>query len=144
MKKLIIVVGIACASGLAAYGQSLEDIVALGDKQACSMADLAAMAPALVDSFPENQELAARLEQALGRYPAESKLTKARASWVAANAIGVDTSLMFLFLKTERHAFRAMVVDGVFSASSSGGDTMSGVDLLDFVATLGDRYGVAP
>ena len=63
---------------------------------------------------------------------------------MAANAIGVDTSLMFLFLKTERHAFRAMVVDGVFSASSSGGDTMSGVDLLDFVATLGDRYGVAP
>lgn len=144
MKKLIMCMGIVCAACLAAYGQSLDDLVALGDKQACSMADLAAMAPALVESFPEMPELATRLERALARYPAESELSKARASWVAASAIQVESSLMFLIFKTERYAFRALVVDGIFSAASSGGDAMSGVDLLDFIATICQTYRVAP
>jgi hypothetical protein len=36
------------------------------------------------------------------------------------------------------------VVDGVFSSTSSGGDVMSGVELLDFITMVSRKYVVKP
>ncbi len=37
-----------------------------------------------------------------------------------------------------------MVVDGVFSSTSSGADVMNGVELLDFITTVSQKYVVKP
>ncbi len=122
--------------------QSLEAVVAIGDKAACTVADLKAMSQAFVDAFPEDLDLALRLEKALAKYKDAQKLTKAKAAFVAAKSLKVRSSLFFLLIPWERYAFRAFVVDGIFSSVSSGGDVMSGLDLMDFVSAVSMKYGV--
>jgi hypothetical protein len=129
---------------VSARAQSLEDVVLLGDRPACAMADLALMAPGLAESFPSNAELPARLAEALARYSLEKPLTKGRASLVVARSLKLRGSLMFLALPIERYAFRALLLDGVWSSTSSAADVMSGLDLLDFVALIGRKYGETP
>ena len=126
------------------YAQSLEDIVAIGEKPACTMADLSIMAKAIVESAPDDAELASRLERELASYAPELPLTKARASLVAARSLRVRSSLLFLLFPTKRYSFRTMVVDGVFSSTSSGADVMNGVELLDFITTVSQKYVVKP
>jgi len=85
-----------------------------------------------------------RLERELASYAPELPLTKARASLVAARSLRVRSSLLFLLFPTKRYSFRTMVVDGVFSSTSSGADVMNGVELLDFITTVSQKYVVKP
>ncbi|MBU0929347.1 MAG: hypothetical protein KKA67_16455 [Spirochaetes bacterium] len=140
MRKFLLVCLAWCAVG-GLRAQSLDDIVAIGDERACSVAELRLMAPAIVASFPGMDGLESRLEEALGRYEPQDRLTKARAGYVVAKALRLRTSIAFVVLPIERYAFRALVLDGVFANTSSGGDVMDGIELLDFVARLGAAYG---
>jgi hypothetical protein len=144
MKRGILAITLVLAAGQVQYAQSLEDIVAIGEKPACTMADLSIMAPALVESSPEDTELGSRLEQELASYAPDEPLTKASASLVAARSLKLRSSFFFMLFPTKRYSFRAMVVDGVFSSTSSGGDVMSGVELLDFITMVSRKYVVKP
>jgi len=124
-----------------ARAQELEYLVALGDQPACTLGDLAALAPTLAAAFPEDEGLTDRLLAALIDYKPDQALTKRRAGYVAARALRVRSSLMFALIPIERYAFRALVLDGVFGPASSGGDVMSGVELLGFLARLAEVYG---
>lgn len=130
--------------GGVAAAQDLESIVAIGAKSSSTMEDLAVMLPALAESAPEDEELATRLRQALERFPEDRPLTKARASLVLARGFRIKSSLMFILIPTGRNAYRALVMDGIFDASGSGGAVMSGVELLDFIAVAGQKYGAVP
>ncbi len=130
-----------CSAGTTLAAQSLEDIVALGDKSACTVADLEIMVPALAEAFPDKKDLAERMVKVLARYKPTQSLTKARASLAAAKGLRLNTSLFYTLLPIQRYAFRMLVSDGVFASASSGGDVLSGVDLLDFVSMLSHIYG---
>ncbi|MBN2874620.1 MAG: hypothetical protein JXM71_05955 [Spirochaetales bacterium] len=144
MRRLLILL-IACSSLAAALpAQSLEYIVSIADAPSCTMADLGEMLPALVPVDGADPDAAARLEEAIAAFDPELPLTKGRASLVVARGFRVRSSLMFLLVPTARYAFRAMVVAGVFSSESSGGDVLSGVELVDFVTVAGRTYSVAP
>jgi hypothetical protein len=130
-----------CPDPAALPAQSLEDIVALGDKAACTVADLTLMVPALAEAFPENADLTARMEKVLARYKPTQSLTKARASLAAAKGLRLNTSFFYILLPIQRYAFRMLVSDGIFPSASSGGDVLSGVDLLDFISMLTQTYG---
>ncbi len=138
--KSLALVGVLFCSPLALHAQSLEEVVAIGDKTACTMADLAVMLPAVSGAAGEDASLAAALERPLARYDADQPLTKARAAWVVARGTRLRTSFFFLLLPLERYAFRAMVMDGIFSATASAGDVMGGIDLLDFVGAVSLEY----
>jgi hypothetical protein len=127
----------------AAFPQSLEAVFSIGEKASCSVADFSEMVPAFAEDFSGDDELPGRLTEAASRYAPERTLTKGRASLMAARALRLKSSLMFMLLPLERYAFQALAVDGIFSASSSAGDPMSGVDLLDFVSAVGRTYGAA-
>jgi len=144
MKRGILTFAIMFAMWQMPNAQSLEDIVAIGEKIACSMADLAIMAPAIIESAPDDPELASRIGNELALYEPEMPLTKAMASLVAAKSLKVRSSFFFLLIPSKRYSFRTMVVDGVFSSTSSGGDVMSGVELLDFVTMISQKYVVKP
>jgi len=123
-----------------APAQELETIVAIGEAWECTLADLAAMVPAIVSGADDDTGGEDRLAIELGRYDPGVKLTKAKAAIIVARSLKIKTSLLFLVLPIRRYAFRAMVVDGVFGSTSSGGDVMSGVELLDFVSITGQKY----
>jgi len=120
--------------------QELETIVSIGEAWECTLADLAAMAPAFSEDALGDAEVGERLARELGRYDPDEKLTKAKAAIIVARSLKIKTSLLFFVLPIRRYAFRAMVVDGVFGSTSSGGDVMSGVELLDFVSITGQKY----
>jgi len=141
MRRLLPVLLLLTAS--AAFPQSIEAVFAIGEKSECTVADFSEMIPAFGEGFSGDVELPDRLASAAGRYAPERRLTKGRASLMAARALRLKSSLMFILLPLERYAFQTLAVDGVFSASSSSGDPMSGVDLLDFVSALGRTYGAA-
>jgi hypothetical protein len=145
MRRLLLALIIfLLAAGQLPFAQSLEDVVAIGDLWACTVADFATMAPALSAAAPDDVELPSRIEKALLRYKAEQPLTKGRASLIAAKALKLRSSFFYLLLPVQRYAFRAMVVDGVFAGTSSEGDVMSGVELLDFITMITLKYSVAP
>lgn len=144
MKRCILALALVLAAAQLPFAQSLEDIVAIGEKPSCTMADLTVMAAAFVEIAPGDAELASRLERELAVFAPESPLTKARASLVAARSLGLRSSFFFLLFPTKRYSFRAMVVDGVFSPTSSGGDVMNGVELLDFISIVSQKYVVTP
>lgn len=130
---------ILCA-GLAG-AQDIGTLAALGEKGACSVSDLASMAPAIAAVFPTDTGLPARLEAELARLDAGAPLTTARAAAVAARSLRVRTSMFFALIPIRRYAFRAMVADGVFAPGSSGGDAMNGIELMEFVSSLERAYG---
>jgi len=138
--KSLALVGVLFCSSLALHGQSLEEVVAIGDRSACTMADLAVMLPAISGAAPQDADLPAALERSLTRYDADQPLTKARAAWVVARGTKLHTSFFFLVLPVERYAFRAMVMDGIFGSTASAGDVMNGIDLLDFVSAASQEY----
>jgi hypothetical protein len=144
MKRGILLFAIMLAVGQMPHAQSLEAIVAIGEKTACTMSDLSIMAPAITESAPDDLELASRLEKELAAFKPEMPLTKARASVVAAKSLKLRSSFFFKLFPIKRYSFRAMVVDGVFSPTSSGGDVMSGVELLDFITMVSRKYVVKP
>ncbi len=139
---LSLVLAMTCLAGSAA--QSLETIVALEAKAACTMADLSSMSQAIVDAVPGNSGLASRLKLGLAAFKPGRPLTKERASLVVARSLGIRSSFFFLLIPVERYAFRAFVVEGIFGAASSGGEVMSGTDLMGFVSDVCRKYGVAP
>lgn len=136
----MLAMALAALAGVA-WAQDLERIVALGDRPACAVSDLVSMAPALAAAFPEDEGLPERLAEALAGYEPGLPLTKRRAGYVAARALRVRSSIVFAVLPIERYAFRALVLDGVFGPASSGGDVMSGVELLGFLSRLAEVYG---
>ncbi|MFA6505783.1 MAG: hypothetical protein WCT14_06785 [Treponemataceae bacterium] len=142
-RRLIIAFIVIGALGSVLDAQSLEDVIKIGNKSVCTIADLVAMAPAFSESFPDDPELGERLGLELSRFKPGNALTKARAALVAAKALRLRKSLFFLILPIQRYAFRTLVVDGVFSATSSGGEVMSGIELLDFVSIVCLKYGSA-
>jgi len=144
MRRLLLALIISLAAGQLPHAQSLQDVVAIGDLWACTVADFATMAPALTEAMPDDAELAVRLEKTLSRYKAGQPLTKGRASLIAARTLKLRSSFFYLVLPVQRYAFRAMVVDGVFAGTSSEGDVMSGVELLDFITMITLKYAVAP
>lgn len=144
MKRMMVnmIFCVAFSAGLAA--QSLESVMTISGKSVCTISDMSTMIPAFIDAFPEDTGLAARLKQALSAYKPEKTLTKAWASFVAAKSFRIRSSFFFVLIPLERYAFRALVVDGIFSSSSSGGETMNGSDLMDFVSAVSQKYGSAP
>ncbi len=140
MKKIFLFLSVFVIALHPVVSQELETIVAIGDAWECTIADLAAMAPAIVAGTPDEAASAERLAKELGRYDPAEKLTKAKASIITGRSLRVRTSLLFILVPARRYAFRAMVVDGVFGSTSSGGDVMSGVELLDFVSIVGQKY----
>lgn len=144
MRRLLLALFVSVMAGQLPQAQSLEDVVAIGDLWACTVADFATMAPALSEAVPDDADLAARLEKAISRYKPEQPLTKGKASLIAAKALKLRSSFFYLVLPVQRYAFRAMVVDGVFAGTSSEGDVMSGVELLDFITMITQNYAVAP
>ncbi|GAB1457048.1 MAG: hypothetical protein RBT62_11280 [Spirochaetia bacterium] len=144
MRKKVVAFVLAVTAGLGLYAQSIDDIVAIGDKDVCTIADLAVMAPAIVEAFPDDVALAERLEGSLSGYDAIDVLTKSKASLIVASSLRLRSSLLFIMFPLKRYAFRALVMDGIFSPASSGGETMSGLDLFNFISTIERSYAVAP
>lgn len=141
MKQAALILCLCLALGGAAAAQDLDTLIAVGEKSSCTIEDLAAMVPALAESAMEDGEPATRLQQALERIPAGRPLTKNRAALVVARAFRVKSSLMYILIPTGRNAYRALVMDGVFDPSGSGAEVLSGVELLDFIAVAGQKYG---
>lgn len=144
MRRLLLALIIFLTAGQLPYAQSLEDVVAIGDLWTCTVADFATMAPALSAAVPDDAELASRLEKVIARYRAEQPLTKGRASMIAAKTLKLRSSLFYIMLPVQRYAFRVMVVDSVFAGTSSEGDVMSGVELLDFITMITLKYTATP
>lgn len=143
MKKNVALV-LALMVGMGLYAQDLEAIVAITDKEACTIGDLAVMAPAIVGAFPLDVGLSERLERSLSAADATSSLTKAKASLIVGSSLHLRSSLLFSLIPSRRYAFRALVMDGVFSPASSGAEVMSGLDLLNFISTIERTYAVVP
>ncbi len=144
MRKNVVALVLAMTAGMGLYAQSLDDIVAITVKEACTIGDLVVMAPAIEGAFPDDAALVERLERSLSGFEATSVLTKAKASLIVASSLRLRSSLLFIVIPTKRYAFRALVMDGVFSPASSGGEIMSGLDLLNFISTIERTYAVAP
>jgi hypothetical protein len=144
MRRFFLALTVGAVMVVLPHAQSLESIVAIGDKFSCTMEDLSAMMPAIIEMLPDDADLPARFEKELGRYKSDQPLTKGRAAVVVAKALRIRSSLFFLLFPTMRYAFRAMVVDGVFGSTSSAGDVMSGVELLDFISVTIQKYVVMP
>lgn len=139
MKTLLAALTALAFLGGVAAAQSLDTLVEIGDKPSASVGDLAAMAPAIAEMFSTGAS--ERLAAELAKYDTDTPLTKARASSAAAKALRIRSSFFYLLFPIRRYAFRAMAADGVFGPGSSGGDPMSGVELIDFVSSLGRVYG---
>jgi hypothetical protein len=142
MKRSILVLFAALVLLAPLSAQSLDTVASIGEKPACAVADLAAMAPSILRAFPERTDLAVRIRAAFAKYAKDKPLTKARASYIIAKSLRVKSSFMFVMFPGERNAFRALVGDGVFGSASSGGEVMSGTDLLDFVSAIDRAYRV--
>ncbi|GAB1483127.1 hypothetical protein MASR2M78_19430 [Treponema sp.] len=142
MRRLLVSICILLAS-YSAMAQNLERVVAIGDKDLCIMADLDDMLVGLQESLPEDTELLSRLQSASAAYKSEQILTKKRASFVVARGYKLSGSLLYTIFRNERYAFKMLVADGIFKASSSGSDALSGIDLLSFIGAVDQEYGAA-
>lgn len=123
-----------CSGSL--YGQDLEQLAALAAKRSASMGDLAPLLASLAEHVADADMYLARLEESLAAYDAKTILTKGRASRVACAALKLRSSALYNLFPTERYAFRALVMEGVFKSASSPGDLMGGMELLDFINSL--------
>jgi len=145
MKMTSIFAALLLAGSVALAGaQSIDELIQIGDKARCSIDDLALMLPSVGQVLPPGSGFELRLQEALERYDGGAVLTKGRAAYVAARALRLRGSLMYSILPSERYALRAFMGAGVFTGTSSGADTMTGTELLEFTATLARMYGVAP
>ncbi len=119
------------------HGQELSQLASLASKRSATIEDLASLLPSLSLSLPDADAYLARLEEALSAFEPDTPLTKGRASRVACAALKLRTSALYLLFPTERYAFRALVMEGVFKSASSPGEAMGGMELLDFMNSLG-------
>lgn len=143
MKKFCLALVIVAGVSAVAVAQSIEQLYGLSSQQTASVADFSVMKESIFELFPGQPDGEALLEKLLGRYEPEQPLTKGRASLLLARVINLRTSLFFILMPSERSAFRAFVADGLFSGTSSSGDRMSGIDLIDMIARAGILYGEA-
>lgn len=144
MKLATIMATLLLAGSVALAGaQSIEELLAIGDKARCNIDDLALMLPSVGQVLPEGSGLEERLQQALERYDGKAVLTKGTAAFVAARALRLRRSLMYLILPTERYALRAFMGEGIFSGTASVPDVMTGTELFEFIASLATKYGEA-
>jgi len=139
MKAILLVLLLVTTAVVSA--QSIETLFELSAKSATTVADFASMSPALVEIFPERDDVSLLLEKQLKRYDPAVTLTKGRASLLLARAIGLKSSLFFILMPSERSAFRAFVADGLFSNTSSTGDGMTGVEIMDLISRVAQLYG---
>ena len=70
-----------------------------------------------------------------------SKLTKGMVSLMAAKYLYLKKSLLYRIIETERYAYRACVAEKLFSADGSENDLMSGPELIEFFAKVGEFRG---
>lgn len=144
MKSMAILASLLLAGSLSFVGaQSIDELLAIGDKARCSVDDLALMLPSVGEVLPPGSGFEERLENALERYDARDELTKGKAAYVAAKSLRLRSSLLYLIFPTERYALRAFMGEGIFTGSASGVDVMTGTELFEFIATLARRYGEA-
>ncbi|HAW86516.1 MAG: hypothetical protein A2087_07160 [Spirochaetes bacterium GWD1_61_31] len=141
MRKIVLLVLFSCLLALL-HAQSLEELIAVNVKPVCTMTDFSIMLPAFLESLGGDDALRARLAALVERYSGDDLLTKGRLSLLAARAVRLQSSFFFLILPIERYAFRLLVAETVFSNTSSAGDIVSGLELIDFIARFGQLYGV--
>lgn len=130
-------IALLCVGFGLSHGQDLSQIASIAAKSSVVMEDLGALLPSLSLSAPDADAYLFRLSQALSTYDPATPLTKGKASRVACAALGLRSSALYLIFPTERYAFRALVMEGVFKSASSPGEAMGGMELLDFINSLG-------
>jgi len=136
MATLILAVSVTLAGA-----QGLDELIAIGNKASCSIDDLALMLPSVGQVLPDDSGFDERLRQALERYDGSAVLTKGAAAVVAARALNLRGSLMYVILPVERYALRAFMGEGIFAGSASSPDVMTGTELFEFIAALATKYG---
>ncbi|MBU0935447.1 MAG: hypothetical protein KKI09_04305 [Spirochaetes bacterium] len=141
MKKVLTLVLVVCSLLAILPAQSIEDLFAVSEKIVCTVGDFKMLTPAFLEYFPDNADLPLRMQRQFERYDDDAILTKGRAARIIASTVQLKSSLFFILLPFERNAFRALLGDGLFFASSSSGDKISGVNLLDLIEAAGRKYG---
>lgn len=141
MKKILLAAAVLYSA--ACFSQSIDFINQVDGKKTVTVSDAAQIFNAVDKVLPRDAARTDRLKVALDKYSkADGSFTKGAAAFVAAEFMGINSSLMYSIFKNERYAFRACAAEGLFSRFSGQSEAISGSELLELAANISKRYGV--
>ncbi len=150
MKKLLLLLAAAgmLFAASASFGQSTNEIEWLGQidkKQTVTYGDAVDMFMFQTGKKPSSFEndSAALVSDGFGLagYTQESPLTRGMLAKMTAKYLDLGGSFMYIFLKTERYAWKACIANGIFPEEGSSTDKMSGAAMLEVFSKISDIKG---